>query len=328
MTNNKGEFDLIRKYFSPLSADVPGADLLKDDVASLKISEGLVPVVTLDTLVSGVHFFPNDPPRLIAQKLLRVSLSDLAASGALPIGYFLSLSLPADIDEGWIAEFSRGLSEDQERYQVFLHGGDTTRTIGPISLSLTAIGEAPENSIVRRSGASPGDRIFVTGTIGDAAIGLRLINDLGFKEALDIAPFLVDRYLRPLPRVELGPLLRDRATAAIDISDGLAGDAAHIAEESNVSMIIDCDSIPVSSPAKRQLKERPDYINQVIAGGDDYEILFCAPSSVGSWIQKECSSIGVDICEIGFVTEGRNEPVVLRERGETKVFKGKSWQHF
>ena len=199
-----GEFEIINRYFAPLSQGFAGAHGLTDDTASLLIGDGNEAVITLDTMVSGVHFLPTDPPDLIARKLLRVNLSDLAAAGATPRTYFLSLSLPSSVIDSWIAAFAGGLAADQMSFGVVLGGGDTTSTPGPLTLSLTAIGEAPRGQAISRAGAKPGQDIYVSGTIGDAALALALIQSDGVEQALRDASALMARYRLPEPRVSLG----------------------------------------------------------------------------------------------------------------------------
>jgi len=324
----EGEFGLINKYFAPLSKSAPGAANLTDDVAFFEVSAGKVPVVSLDTLVGGVHFFFEDPPRTLAKKLVRVSLSDLAASGAKPLGYFLSLSMPADTDESWVAEFSKGLREDQKEFGISLFGGDTTVTSGPLSLSLTAVGEAVSDRIVRRSGAEPGQSVFVTGTIGDSAIGLTLIKKMGVREAKLRSPDLVQRYLVPNPRVKLAPILRNYATASIDISDGLIGDLAHICKASGVSISVDYSALPISNPAKREIVANSTNKRLVLAGGDDYEIVFCCSPEDSSVVKSKVEEQGIVLTEIGRVTNRGDHYVSVIEGGSIMEIEDTSWRHF
>ncbi|MEC9077725.1 MAG: thiamine-phosphate kinase [Pseudomonadota bacterium] len=324
----EGEFGLIDKYFAPLSKNAPGAVNLTDDVAFFEVSPGLVPVVSVDTLVGGVHFFPQDPPGNLAKKLIRVSLSDLAASGARPLGYFLSLSIPADTDESWVAEFARGLCEDQKEFGIALFGGDTTVTSGPLSLSLTAVGEAASDKIVRRSGAKPGQRVFVTGTIGDSALGLTLIKKMGMREANLHSPELVQRYLVPNPRVKLAHILGNRVAASIDISDGLVGDLAHICKASGVSISIDFSMLPLSASAQREIEANPTNKGILLTGGDDYEIILCcSPENSGEIVSKAAEQ-GVTVTEIGRVTNQGDRPVRVTEGGCLVELEDISWRHF
>lgn len=323
-----GEFSLIERYFAPLARNAAGAAGLKDDVARVDITPGQLPVVTIDTLVAGIHFFDTDPADDIARKLLRVSLSDLAASGASPVAYFLSLSLPADIDENWIETFSAGLESDQEEFGVLLHGGDTTSTAGPVSLSLTAIGEAEADQIVRRSGAQSGDDVYVSGTIGDASLGLHFINSVGVDKAVADTPGLVARYRLPEPRVELGPRLSFIASAAVDVSDGLLADAGHIAESSACSIKLDFDDIPLSEETASCLKSDESLAAIIVTGGDDYEILFTANPDKMDLIEALSIETGISLTRIGSVAEGAPTVWLRDGNGEVLNFDKPGWQHF
>lgn len=322
-----GEFDAIKKYFAPLSQGLAGARGLIDDTASLYISAGSEAVVTLDTMVSGVHFLPDDPPDLVARKLLRVNLSDLASSGATPKVYFLSLSLPPSSDEAWIGSFARGLADDQQIFSVTLGGGDTTSTPGVLTLSLTAIGELPRGQAVVRSGARAGEDIFVSGTIGDAALALRLIDSIGMDEALRRVPALVARYRLPDPRVLLGPQLRGLATAAIDISDGLVADVGHICETSAIGAEIQADSVPLSTEAAGLLSEQNELRDCVFMGGDDYELLFTVRPEDGGRVAALSRRLGLPLTRIGRTIDG-DKPVLVSDSGDSIELSDTGWRHF
>src|SRR5215472_2578795 len=223
-----GEFERIARFFAPLAA--PGALGLTDDVAVIDGPDGEEYVLTTDAIVEGVHFLKDDPPDLVARKLLRVNLSDLAGKGARPIGYLLTTALPKRCGEDWLAAFAAGLAADQATYGIGLLGGDSTATSGPVTLSVTAIGSVARGAGVLRGTARPGDLVFVSGTLGDAALGLRVLR--GELSGLDAADrdFLVDRYRLPQPRLELGRRLVGLAQAMTDISDGLVADLGHICE--------------------------------------------------------------------------------------------------
>src|SRR5690242_11974455 len=236
------EFGLIARHFRPLAG--PGALDLRDDTALLTPPAGRELVLTVDAMVAGVHFLPDDPPDLVGRKLLRVNLSDLAAKGAAPIGYLMTVSAPKDTPESWFAGFAAGLAQDQVRYGVTLLGGDTTSTPGPISLSLTIIGHVAAGTAIRRSGARPGDDIWVTGTIGDGALGLQVV--LG--RLADGSGFLLDRYRLPQPRV--GLVLAGIASAGMDVSDGLVQDLGHICAAGGVGAEIQADAVPLSDAAR------------------------------------------------------------------------------
>src|SRR6202165_3645730 len=271
-----GEDSLIARYFRPLAID-PGAFDLGDDAAVLK-ADGDDIVVTTDAIVEGVHFLADDPPDTVARKALRVNLSDLAAKGATPAGFVLTLALRA-ADDAWLKPFARGLGEDAGLFGCPLLGGDTVSTPGPLMISITAFGRVPPGKMVHRSGAKPGDRIVVTGTIGDAALGLDILRAGAVATALadDAAAkaMLVGRYRIPQPRNALANAVRDHAGAAMDVSDGLAGDLAKLCAASGVSAVMDAQSIPLSVPAATLLARGTVGLEAILSGGDDYEIL-CA----------------------------------------------------
>src|SRR5499426_695283 len=226
-----GEERLIARYFAPL-AKHPGALGLSDDAAAITPPAGCDLVLKTDGIVGGVHFFPDDPPEMVAKKALRVNLSDLAAKGAKPLGFLLTLALPEEIGDAWLAPFARGLGADAQAFGCPLLGGDTDRTGGPITISITALGAVPQGKMVRRAGAKAGDRVVVTGTIGDAALGLLLRRDTSTAERWGLTREqrnnLEARYLVPQPRSAIAEILRVHASAAMDVSDGLAGDLCNV----------------------------------------------------------------------------------------------------
>ena len=258
------EFDLIARLLRPL-AEGPEALGLVDDAALLAVRDGHRLAATADMLQADVHFCADDPPASIAKKALRVNLSDLAAMGAEPYGYFLSLGLPHGTDESWLRDFCAGLAADQKTYGIALMGGDTTRALGPFSLSITALGWVPEGQALLRSGAKPSDLLYVSGTIGDAALGLRH-PDSPARE----------RYLHPQPRVALGQSLRGIASAAMDVSDGLVQDAGHLAAASGVALVIEAERVPLSGTVRAAIGHGFSR-EEALTGGDDYELLFTAP---------------------------------------------------
>jgi thiamine-monophosphate kinase len=297
-----GEFERIRRFFAPLAG--PGALGLVDDAALIDCAPGKRLVVTADAIVAGVHFLPDDPPELVARKLLRVNLSDLAAMGARPLHYVLTTALPAELGPEWLARFAQGLAEDQRRYGIDLLGGDSVGTRGPAVLSLTAIGEVAAGEEIRRSGARPGDLVWVSGTIGDAFLGLDLLRGAHPDLAPDHRDYLVRRFRLPEPRTELGPRLSGIAHAMIDVSDGLVADLGHICETSRVAAIIELDLLPLS-PAARAIVEGDRGIRaRLAAAGDDYELLFAAPADAAETIATLSHRPGVQVTRIGKIEAG------------------------
>ncbi len=325
--NRPSEFDLIGELLVPLAKSQRGADGLQDDCASLAINSDCEALCSIDTLVAGVHFFENDPADLIARKLLRVSLSDIAASGGVPKGYLLALSLPDDVSNEWLRLFANGLVQDQSEYEIGLLGGDTTSTLGPLTLSLTAIGEVPIGSTVRRSGAKKGDDIFVTGTIGDAALALDQINETGRDQTREIYRELYDRYLLPIPRTNIGPLLIGTASACVDISDGLCADLEHICDASTVGASLTQADIPISSTARKLLNKDSWNWQRVFGGGDDYELLFTAPLINREKVLEIEKKTGVRITRIGTVVSEPTISIMDAEGSPVKI-EMFGWKHF
>jgi len=266
------EFTLIARCFAPLARDAQ-AFSLTDDAALITPPAGQAVVVTKDMMVEGVHFLPLEAPGLIARKLLRVNLSDLAAMGAAAHGYALGLALPRGTAQSWVADFAAGLADDQDAFGVSLLGGDTVATPGPLTLSLTAFGFVAPGQALRRAGARPGDALFVSGTIGDAALGLRLAGE----EAGAEAAFLIERYRLPRPRLALGRALVGLASAALDISDGLIADIGHLARASGVRAVVRRDQVPLSEAARTLLAGDAGLWSVILTGGDDYELAFSVP---------------------------------------------------
>jgi thiamine-monophosphate kinase len=321
-----GEDSLIARYFRPLATD-PGAFDLTDDAAILK-SSGDELVVTTDAIVEGVHFLPDDPPDTVARKALRVNLSDLAAKGAAPAGFVLTLALRAP-DDAWLAPFARGLGEDAARFQCPLLGGDTVSTPGPLMISITAFGRVPQGRMVRRNGAKAGDRVMVSGTIGDAVLGLDLLKG-GAAAALggDEREMLIGRYRVPQPRVALAQVVRDHASAAMDVSDGLAGDLAKLCAASGVSAAIDIGSVPLSASARSLLTKGVVRIETLVAGGDDYEILCTIPEHRFEAFEQASKLAGVPVTSIGTVIGGVAAPRFLDLQGREIALQRLSYSHF
>ncbi len=318
---------LIARYFRPLAHE-PGAFGLADDAAILTPPPGHDIVLTTDGVIAGVHFFPDDPPDTIGRKALRINLSDLAAKGAKPAGFLMSIALPASIEEKWLADFAAGLGEDAQLYRCPLLGGDTDRTPGPISVSITAFGLLPRGRMVRRSTAKPGDCVLVTGTIGDAALHVLLkpVGEQRLRLLDNVRDHLRRRYLLPRPRTALAEAVLQHASAAMDVSDGLAGDLAKLCRASSVAAEIDVMRVPLSDEARTVLAADPTLIETVLTGGDDYEILLTiAPDQLASFVQA-AERAGVAVTEIGRVTAGEGARFV--RDGQPLTFARPSYSHF
>jgi thiamine-monophosphate kinase len=324
-----GEDALIARYFKPLAAD-PGAFNLGDDAAILR-AEGEDIVVTTDTIVEGVHFLTDDPPDTVARKALRVNLSDLAAKGAAPAGFLLTLALRT-ADDAWLTPFARGLGSDAGLFGCPLLGGDTVSTPGPLMISITAFGRVPTGKMVHRSGAKPGDRVVVTGTIGDASLGLDILKDGAAAAVLanDAAAkaMLIGRYRVPQPRNALARAVRDHAHAAMDVSDGLAGDLAKLCAASGVSAVIDAASIPLSAAAAALLGRGNVSIESLVSGGDDYEVLCAIPEDSFEAFAQAARAAEVAVTSIGTVIAGDSRPRFLDSEGRQIPLPRLSYSHF
>jgi len=323
-----GEDSLIARYFRPLATD-PGAFQLDDDAAALKAHADDI-VVTTDAIVEGVHFLPDDPPDTIARKALRVNLSDLAAKGATPAGFVLTLVL-RNADEGWLQPFASALGEDAAQFGCPLLGGDTVSTPGPLMISVTAFGRVPAGKMVHRSGARPGERLMVTGTIGDAALGLAVLKGGKVHAAASDAAareMLVGRYRVPQPRVGLAEIVREHASAAMDVSDGLAGDLTKLCGVSGVSAAIDLASIPLSDAARDLVERGVVALEALIAGGDDYELLCAIPEDRVEAFAAAAESVGIAVSSIGTVVAGTSAPKFIDEQGREVALERLSYSHF
>jgi thiamine-monophosphate kinase len=323
-----GEDRLIAKYFRPIATH-PGAFGLADDAAAIAPPPGCDLVLTTDGVISGVHFFPDDPADTVARKALRINLSDLAAKGATPLGFLMSIGLPAGLAPDWLEGFAQGLREDAEFYRCPLLGGDTDRSPGAITVTIAALGTVPHGTMVRRAGARPGDRVVVTGTIGDAALGLVLRNDKAERWKLDAAmrEHLIGRYLVPQPRNAIAEALRRYATAAIDVSDGLAGDLAKLARASGVGTDIAIEQVPLSAAARRALAAEPAVIETILTGGDDFEVIATVAPDQVEGLRAAAASASVAVCEIGTVTRSCDVRLVSAD-GRVHAFKRPSYSHF
>ncbi len=324
-----GEDDLIARYFKPLATD-PGTFGLTDDAAVLA-SSGEDIVVTADAIVEGVHFLPDDPPDTIARKALRVNLSDLAAKGAEPAGFVMTLAL-REIRDAWLAPFAKALGEDAVHFGCPLLGGDTVSTPGPLSISITAFGRVPEGKMVRRGGAKSGDLVMVTGTIGDATLGLDILKGGEVAKAManDATGMaaLIDRYRVPQPRNALANAVREHAHAAMDVSDGLAGDLAKLCAVSGVSADIRLADVPLSASAKRLVASGAVGIERLIAGGDDYEVLCAVPQENAGRFMTAAVAAGTTAAVIGAFTQRIDPPRFLGADGKPVTLRRLSYSHF
>jgi thiamine-monophosphate kinase len=321
------EDSLIARFFAPIAGE--GALGLKDDAARLTPKPGHDLVLTTDALVERVHFLPEDAPGSIARKALGVNVSDLAAKGADPTGFLLSLALPNGWTESWLADFAAGLGEASRDFSCPLLGGDTVKARGPLTLSVTAVAQVPTGRMVQRTTAQVGDHICVTGTIGDGALGLKLRSAPAWSESLspDEKAHLADRYLHPQPRHRLAAALRNHASAAMDVSDGLAGDLAKMMRASGVSAVVETDQVPLSAAVARAIQASSELMDLALTGGDDYEILCTVPEKALDSFRQEADSIGIPLSVIGRVVSGSDRPV-FRMNGLERRYDVGSYQHF
>ncbi|CAI9119748.1 thiamine-phosphate kinase [Brytella acorum] len=313
-----GEFDFIARYFRPL-AGREALDL-RDDAALIAPRPGHELAISTDTIVENVHFLTDDPPATIAQKLLRVNLSDCAAMGAVPFGYFLNIVRPRRLDDAWFESFSAGLAADQDLFDVRLLGGDTTSTQGPLVLSVTILAWVAQGCALRRDRVQSGDDIWVTGFIGDAALGLRALRG----EIPDPDGYLTDRYRVPQPR--MGLTLTGIAHAAMDVSDGLIQDCGHLAAESGVGIVVEVGKIPLS-PAALILGD--EVLGECLTGGDDYELLVACAPACRIQLERESVRSGIKMTRIGHATaENPGGVTVLGRDGAPVGLSSRGWQHF
>ena len=320
---------LIARHFKPL-AKHPGTFGFSDDASAITPPAGHDLVLKTDGLIAGVHFFPDDPADGVARKALRVNLSDLAAKGAAPLGFLLAIALMKGFDETWLAAFARGLGEDAETYKCPLLGGDTDSTPGPTSISIAAFGSLPTGTMVRRAGAQAGDHVFVSGTIGDAALGLLVRKGEAATWKLDAASAgqLVSRYRLPQPRNALAETVRTHASAAMDVSDGLAADLAKLCRVSNVSAEIAVARVPLSGAARHALGADAALIEPILTGGEDYEILCAIPPANAQAFVEAAAAANVPVTDIGRIVAGNAPPRFLDAKGEAMRFSQPGYSHF
>ena len=317
------EFDFIDRFFRPLATH-PLAFGLRDDAAFIAEKSGYNLCVTTDHLIAGLHFFADDLPDLIARKVLRVNLSDLAAMGAEPFGYTLALALPKqDKLESWLESFAAGLAADQQEFDIHLLGGDTTATPGPLSITITAFGHVPMGKALHRSQAKAGDKIAVTGTLGDAAAGL-IVRQNQFKNY----PHLLNRYLLPQPRCLFATVLAQSglAHAAMDISDGLWGDLSHILQASHCGAEVRLSAIPTSVELDDFIATGQASKLDLLGGGDDYELLFTFDEKNWAGIQDLAKKNNLKVHIIGDITASKDLKILDENHQPVQPSK-KSYDH-
>ena len=330
MTGRASEDELIARYFAPVAG--AGGLGLRDDAALYTPTPGHDLVLTTDTIVHGVHYLPDDPAASIACKALAVNVSDLVAKGAEPKGFLLGLGLPPDWTEAWLADFASGLAEAVAAFGCPLLGGDTVRVAGGTVIGVTAFGEVPAGRMLRRTTARPGERLCVTGTIGDAALGLALRRQRDASWARGTAfahrAFLADRYLHPHPRLRLLPTLRAHARAAMDVSDGLVGDLAKMMRAGGTTAVVDIPAVPLSPAAEALVAAEPALLDLALTGGDDYEVLFTVPDASLGALLADADGSGVPVAVIGTVEAGDAPPRFRDRDGAERAFARPSYSHF
>jgi thiamine-monophosphate kinase len=317
---------LIAELFAPLATH-PGALGLTDDAAFVTPEPGTDLVLTTDAVVAGVHFFPEDDARDVAKKALRVNLSDLAAKGATPRGFLVSLAIAADTGLDWLRGFADGLRSDSESYECPLLGGDTDRSPGPLSVSIFTLGSVPNGTMVRRRGAKPGDRIFVTGVIGDAALGLQLRKGAKWKLNDAQREHLLSRYRLPQPRTALADAVRMHASAGMDVSDGLVGDLTKLCRVSGVAARVEVARVPLSDAARAVIRLDPAMREVALTGGDDYEILCTVPLDRVTSFRTVAQAAEVEVTEVGEIASGQGARFVDAD-GQTLTFGKLAFSHF
>jgi len=325
------EDKLIARFFRPLASH-PGAFALTDDAAVFAPPEGHETVLKTDAVVGGVHVLPDEPAEMIGRKALRMNLSDLAAKGATPAVFLLSLALPRDTSEDWLAAFCRGLKEDADVYRCPLVGGDTDRTDGPLTVTIFAVGTLPRGTMVKRSGARAGDHILVTGSIGDAALGLMLRRDPSLAARWTLSDgeraHLRGRYSLPQPRGALADALRAYASASIDVSDGFVGDLTKLLRVSGVSGEVEVTRVPLSSGAHKALAADSALRDTIYGGGDDYEIICTVADDKLDAFSKAALQAGIAVAAVGRVREGTDSPHFFDAEGKALTFAHRSFSHF
>jgi len=323
--------EAIIAILAPLAQGFAGAFGLRDDCAVLTPAPGTELVLKVDPVAEGVHFLPDDAPEDIAWKALAVNVSDLAAKAARPLGYLMALSFPEAPRADWVARFATGLAEAQARFGCHLIGGDTDRRAGPLTITITVIGEVERGRMVRRGTARASDAVYVSGTLGDAALGLALRKEPALAAAWGLSPaeaeHLRRRYVRPEPRLALASALRDHASAAMDISDGLAKDLARLSAASGCAGRVRFAELPLSAGCARALAADPGLGQRIVAGGDDYEILAIVPAARAPAFQADALKAGVAVTRIGAMAAGSG--IVIEDpSGQPLALDRTGWDHF
>ena len=325
------EDDLIARYFAPL-AGAGGFGLL-DDAAMITPPAGHSVVLSCDALVAGVHFFERDPPEKIAQKALRVNLSDLAAKGAKPCGFLLSLALAKNTTADWLAAFANGLGADAGHYACPLLGGDTVKTSGPLTLSITVLGTVPDGRMIARTKFQAGDALYVTGTIGDGALGLLAhpdyLGDNHLHHLPDVArAALINRYLLPQPRLALCEALQNFAHGGMDISDGLIGDLTKALTVSGCGGKIMLFDVPLSSAAQAVITQNPALLTTALTGGDDYELLLAIPKPSCAAFEQAAFEANIQVTQIGEVLPQKAGIEFYDAHNQKMTFSHAKYSHF
>jgi thiamine-monophosphate kinase len=323
---------IIAAFWEPLAKGFPGAFALKDDCALLSPPPGCDLVATTDAVVVGVHVFPDEKPGAIAWKALAVNVSDLIAKGASPLAYLMSLSLPEAPERNWLAEFAQGLSRAQVAFGCRLIGGDTDQAPGPLRVSITALGAVPRGEFVQRATAQLGDLVYVSGTIGDAALGLALRRDpaLAGRWKLDAADRaqLESRFCVPAPPVMLAEIVRTYARAAIDISDGLVKDFDRLCRTARVGGRLEAARVPLSSPAAAVVADKHVALEALLTGGEDYEILAAVAPERAADFETAADAAGRPVTRIGVIAEASAGLSVVAPDGRALIFAATGWDHF
>lgn len=323
-----GEFERIDRFLKPLASGFSGALGLDDDAAVISPPAGMDLVVTADAIVEGIHFLPDDPPDTIGRKLLRVNVSDLVAKAADPYAYVLTMALPRDLDDDWLEAFALGLAEDQGLYGLHLIGGDSVGTRGPITLSVTAFGLVPKDRMVRRRLEVGTAAVYVTGSIGDALLGLDILTGQRSAPDEDDRAFLVRRYRLPQPRLKMVGAIRHHVSAAIDVSDGLAADLQHLARVSGLAATLDLAALPLSPAARRAVEEDGVPLERLATAGDDYEVLMAVSEGNAESLEGAARDNGVALTRVGAIRPGEPGTLTVRNaEGEAVALQRTGWRH-